>query len=95
MKVTWCPPSLGPVPGILFKLPALDVGCGTGIVTRQVAERLGSRGTVTGLDLNPNMLAVARSVANRQGCQLTGVKGMRNNSIFLAAALILCYASSR
>ena len=44
----------------------LDVGCGTGIVARQVAERLGSGGSVTGLDLSPNMLAVARATAGRE-----------------------------
>lgn len=38
----------------------LDVGCGTGIVARAAAERVGSAGRVTGLDLNPHMLAVAR-----------------------------------
>lgn len=31
----------------------LDVGCGTGIVTRTVADRIGERGTVVGLDLKP------------------------------------------
>lgn len=40
----------------------LDVACGTGVVTRLVAKRLGSTGAVAGLDLNPGMLAVARSV---------------------------------
>ncbi len=40
----------------------LDVACGTGIVTRTVADRLGGRGTVTGLDLNEAMLTVARRV---------------------------------
>ncbi len=37
----------------------LDVGCGTGVVTRLAAEKTGKR--VDGLDLNPAMLAVARS----------------------------------
>jgi SAM-dependent methyltransferase len=37
----------------------LDVACGTGAATRAVAARLGSGGTVVGLDLNASMLAVA------------------------------------
>jgi ubiquinone/menaquinone biosynthesis C-methylase UbiE len=38
----------------------LDVACGTGIVARTAAPRVGASGTVTGLDVNPGMLAVAR-----------------------------------
>ncbi len=39
----------------------LDVACGTGVVTRLAAQRVGPKGKATGLDLNPGMLAVARS----------------------------------
>ena len=39
----------------------LDVACGTGVATRLAAQRVGTTGTVAGLDLNPGMLAVARS----------------------------------
>ncbi|WP_448506809.1 class I SAM-dependent methyltransferase [Immundisolibacter sp.] len=41
----------------------LDVACGTGIVARIAKERQGSTGMVVGVDLNPQMLAVARRVA--------------------------------
>ena len=37
----------------------LDIGCGTGIVTRLVREAVGSEGSVAGVDINPGMLAVA------------------------------------
>jgi ubiquinone/menaquinone biosynthesis C-methylase UbiE len=40
----------------------LDVACGTGVVTRLAAEQVDLDGTVAGLDINPAMLAVARSV---------------------------------
>lgn len=40
----------------------LDVACGTGVVTRLVAKRVGSTGAAAGLDANPGMLAVAQSV---------------------------------
>jgi ubiquinone/menaquinone biosynthesis C-methylase UbiE len=39
----------------------LDLACGTGIVARLAAGRVGPTGTVMGLDINPGMLAVARA----------------------------------
>jgi ubiquinone/menaquinone biosynthesis C-methylase UbiE len=39
----------------------LDVACGTGIVARLASQRVGTTGTVAGLDVNPGMLAVAPS----------------------------------
>lgn len=41
----------------------LDVACGTGVLAREAARRVGPRGAVTGLDCNDAMLAVARRVA--------------------------------
>jgi ubiquinone/menaquinone biosynthesis C-methylase UbiE len=41
----------------------LDIACGTGIVARLAQERLGATGRVVAVDMNPRMLAVARSVA--------------------------------
>jgi ubiquinone/menaquinone biosynthesis C-methylase UbiE len=40
----------------------LDVACGTGSVARLAAQQVGPNGTIAGLDANPGMLAVARSV---------------------------------
>ncbi|MGH3734169.1 MAG: class I SAM-dependent methyltransferase [Micromonosporaceae bacterium] len=40
----------------------LDVACGTGVVARGAADRVGPTGGVTGLDLNPAMLEVARRI---------------------------------
>jgi ubiquinone/menaquinone biosynthesis C-methylase UbiE len=41
----------------------LDVACGTGVVARVAKERLGDAGRVAGIDLSPDMLAVARDRA--------------------------------
>src|SRR5690606_34921382 len=41
----------------------LDVACGTGVVDRLAAQRIGPNGTTAGLDINPGMLAVARAAA--------------------------------
>ena len=45
----------------------LDVACGTGIVARRIAGVVGPSGRVTGLDLNPAMIEVARATAEREG----------------------------
>jgi SAM-dependent methyltransferase len=45
----------------------LDVACGTGVVARLAAQRVGPTGTVVGLDLNPGMLAVATGVPAAPG----------------------------
>ena len=42
---------------------ALDVACGTGILARELASRMGSGGRVVGIDPNPGMVAVAKHLA--------------------------------
>jgi ubiquinone/menaquinone biosynthesis C-methylase UbiE len=53
----------------------LDVACGTGVVARLAAERVHPDGFVTGLDVNPGMLAVAGSVAAGTGAPIDWRQG--------------------
>jgi ubiquinone/menaquinone biosynthesis C-methylase UbiE len=53
----------------------LDLGCGSGIVARQVAALLGSGARVTGLDASPAMLTVAEQMAAREGAEVEWVHG--------------------
>jgi ubiquinone/menaquinone biosynthesis C-methylase UbiE len=70
----------------------LDVGCGTGIVARQVAARLGASGTVTGLDLSPKMLEVARAAAARERVTVEWREGSAEQLPFSDSSfdLVLC-----
>ncbi|HEX5881240.1 MAG TPA: methyltransferase domain-containing protein [Actinomycetota bacterium] len=43
----------------------LDTACGTGVVARLAADRVGRTGQVVGQDLNPGMLAVASALPAR------------------------------
>ena len=54
-------PALIETAGVRAGQRVLDVACGTGVVTRALAERVGSDGHVVGLDFNPVMLAAARA----------------------------------
>src|SRR5262249_40502072 len=52
----------------------LDIACGTGLVARIAAQRVGSRGRVVGVDLNPGMIAVARSLPKPVGAAIDWVE---------------------
>ena len=45
----------------------LDLGCGTGVVTRAIATTDGFAGTVTGADQSPDFIAAARRLAAENG----------------------------
>ena len=65
----WAPVLLGhakPRPGERM----LDVACGTGIVARRAAPLVGPEGAVTGLDINSDMLAVAREQPSPEGAAI-------------------------
>ncbi len=47
-------------------LRVLDIGCGTGSTTIEIARRVSPEGAAVGIDIAPSMLTVARARAGRQ-----------------------------
>ena len=47
----------------------LDLGCGTGVVARDVARRVGEHGKVVGVDLSRRLIQEARRLAKEQGLE--------------------------
>jgi ubiquinone/menaquinone biosynthesis C-methylase UbiE len=70
----------------------LDVACGTGIVARLAAQHVSPGGTVTGLDLNPGMLAMARTLSQPTDVQIGWREGSAVELPFSNAAfhVVLC-----
>ena len=53
----------------------LDVACGTGIVARLAAEYVGATGKIVGLDVTPDMLAVARALSSTTHSEIEWQEG--------------------
>jgi SAM-dependent methyltransferase len=53
-------PVVAEAAGIKAGQRVLDVACGTGVLALAAAERVGPNGSVAGLDINEEMLAIAR-----------------------------------
>lgn len=53
----------------------LDVACGTGVIARLAAERVGARGSVVGVDVAPDMIEVARSTQIPSGAEIEWHEG--------------------
>jgi ubiquinone/menaquinone biosynthesis C-methylase UbiE len=61
----------------------LDVACGTGVIPRTFAPIVGRSGEVTGLDVSPPMLAVARSIPKPNGAEITFAEGNAQGMTFV------------
>jgi ubiquinone/menaquinone biosynthesis C-methylase UbiE len=70
----------------------LDVACGTGIVTRLAAPILGGGGSIVGVDLNGDMLDVARENASAVGARVDWHQGDATSLPFADAEfdVVLC-----
>src|SRR5262245_55965205 len=69
----------------------LDVACGTGIVAREVAARLGTSATIVAVDASPAMLAVAREAADREGVAIEWHDGQAEALPFGSASFDLVF----
>jgi len=68
-------PSLADAARLAAGERVLDIACGTGVVTRIAAQRVGPRGRVTGVDLNAGMISVARSLPVADGAPIDWLEG--------------------
>jgi len=56
------PPRIIEAAGVGEGDSVLEVGCGTGVLAREVVKQVGPDGGVTGVDLSESMLGVARDI---------------------------------
>jgi len=57
----------------------LDLACGTGVVTRQLADLGAKFGSITGADHNADMLGVARALASSADFDADGILDLVDN----------------
>lgn len=69
----------------------LDVACGSGIVARTVAKQSGFTGSIVGLDLSSDMLAVAEGSSAAEGRTIEWVQGSAQELPFPDASFDLLF----
>jgi SAM-dependent methyltransferase len=70
--------------GIVRGMRCLDVGCGSGAVTRELARRAGPAGRVVGIDIDRTVLELARQDTEREGT--SGIEYREGNVMTAALA---------
>jgi ubiquinone/menaquinone biosynthesis C-methylase UbiE len=70
-----CVPDLLAIAALQSGERVLDLACGTGVVARHAATKVGRAGQVTGLDINAGMLATARTMPPESGAVINWVEG--------------------
>jgi len=70
----------------------LDVACGSGIVTRLASAKVGGSGKVIGLDSNPAMLEVARTIETENGATIEWMEAKASEITLSDAAVdvVIC-----
>jgi ubiquinone/menaquinone biosynthesis C-methylase UbiE len=61
----------------------LDIACGTGIVARTAAKRLGDNGSMVGLDVSGPMLATARTAPEGAAVEWQEGSAVKLNTVHL------------
>jgi ubiquinone/menaquinone biosynthesis C-methylase UbiE len=69
----------------------LDLACGTGIVARRAAPLAGTSGRVVGVDLNPAMLEIARTIGAPDGAPIEYRQGDATDLDLPVDSFDLCY----
>jgi SAM-dependent methyltransferase len=78
--------------GITAGMRCLDVGCGGGDVTRELARRAGPSGLVVGLDFDQQVLALAREDADAEGLANIAFRQLDAQGLHDAAEFDVVYA---
>ena len=90
--------------GDLGGLAVLEVGCGTGVVTRDLAARVGPGGTVVGIDPTPVFIDAAREQAELAGSRPHEYLVQEQRTVLpfaaasfdrVAAVTVLCHVPER
>ena len=72
----------------------LDLGCGLGETTRQLATRLESSSEVVGVDFDPVLLDVAREISSEENFEIRYEQGDANNLEFEDQSFGIVFARS-